>query len=73
MRRLNMQDPALSERVVFAPALTPMEAAMLPAGARPRRGALALCRAQFAPGEKRRSEGLTLPRLSGWGPHRQKI
>ena len=73
MKSLKMQDPALSERVVFAPALTPMEAAMLPAGARPRRGALALCRAQFAPGEKRRSEGLTLPRLSGWGPHRQKI
>lgn len=73
MKKLNVQAPFLSDNVVFAPALTPMEAAMLPAGARPRRGALALCRAQFAPGEKRRSEGLTLPRLSGWGPHRQKI
>ena len=58
---------------VHAPALSLPEAAMLPAGARPRRGALALCRAQFAPGEKRRSEGVTLPRLPGWGPHRQKI
>lgn len=73
MKKLKAQDPFLPQNVVFAPALTPMEAAMLPAGARPRRGALALCRAQFAPGEKRRSEGVTLPRLPGWGPHRQKI
>ena len=73
MRRLNMQDPALSERVVFAPALTPMEAAMLPAGGRPRRGALALARASFAPGGSRREAGIRLPRLTGWGPHRQKI
>lgn len=73
MKSLKMQDPALSERVVFAPALTPMEAAMLPAMQRPRRGVLALARASFAPGERRREEGLRLPRLPGWGPHRQKI
>lgn len=73
MSRLNMQDPSLSERVVFAPALTPMEAAMLPAQGRPRRGALALARASFAPGEVRREEGIRLPRLPGWGAHRQKI
>ena len=73
MSKLKLQDPSLSERVVFAPALMPMEAAMLPAQGRPRRGALALARASFAPGEVRREEGKRLPRLPGWGPHRQKI
>ena len=73
MKKLNVQAPFLSDNVVFAPALTPMEAAMLPAQGRPRRGALALARASFAPGEVRREEGIRLPRLPGWGPHRQKI
>ena len=73
MSKLKLQDPSLSERVVFAPALMPMEAAMLPAQGRPRRGALALARASFAPGEGKREEGIRLPRLPGWGPHRQKI
>ena len=73
MSKLKLQDPSLSERVVCAPALPPMEAAMLPAQGRPRRGALALARASFAPGEVRREEGIRLPRLPGWGAHRQKI
>lgn len=73
MKKLKAQDPFLPQNVVFAPALTPMEAAMLPAGGRPRRGALALARASFAPGGSRREEGIRLPRLPGWGPHRQKI
>ena len=73
MKKLKVQDPFLPQNVVFAPALTPMEAAMLPAQGRPRRGALALARASFAPGEVRREEGIRLPRLPGWGPHRQKI
>ena len=73
MKKLKAQDPFLAQNVVFAPALTPMEAAMLPAQGRPRRGALALARASFAPGEGKREEGIRLPRLPGWGPHRQKI
>ena len=73
MSKLKRQDPTLPERVAFAPALTPLEAAMLPAQGHPRRGALAMARASFAPGEARREEGIRLPRLPGWGPHRQKI
>ena len=73
MSKLKRQYPALSERVAFAPALTPLEAAMLPAQGHPRRGALAMARASFAPGEVRREEGIHLPRLPGWGAHQPKI
>ena len=57
--------------VIFQPALTPMEAAMLPARMPRRMGALRHARESFAPGG-RKPAGRSL-RLPGWGPHRQKI
>lgn len=64
---------ARGAQAVFQPALTPLEAAMLPADAPRSRAALAMARASFAPGERRREPDVRLPRLPGWGPHRQKI
>ena len=48
------QDEALcmrTRRIDMRPALTPLEAAMLPAGKCAARGALRLARASFAPGK----------------------
>ena len=73
MKKPKLQSRELARQVAFAPALTPLEAAMLPARPAPRRGALSMARAAFAPGAPRRQEGIRLPRLLGWGPHRQNI
>ncbi len=61
------------EDIIFQPAITPLEAAMIPAKEPRQKGALALARASFAPGRARGIPPLRLPRLRGWGPHRQKI
>lgn len=73
MKRYQAFEPNRVQRIVFRPALTPLEAAMLPAELPQRRGALALARASFAPGERRREPHVRLPKLPGWGPQRQKI
>lgn len=75
MKRLG-QDDAVSLRsrdIAFQPALTPMEAAMLPALPPHRYGALAHVRASFAPGRPAQRAAARMPKLRGWGPQRTKI
>lgn len=59
--------------VVFMPALSPIEAAVLPAREARPLGALHHAKAAFDLDARQRREGISGLRLRGWGPHRQKI
>lgn len=59
--------------VVFRPAVSPIEAAVLPARQARPLGALHHAKASFdLDAREKRADGYRL-RLRGWGPHRQKI
>lgn len=69
-RRKEWED---NREVVFTPALTPMEAAVLPAREPRPLGALHHAKAAFDLDARERRAGIPRLRLRGWGPHRQKI
>ncbi len=61
------------EDIVFTPALSPIEAAVLPARQERSLGALHHAKAAFDLDAREKRAGIPGLRLRGWGPHRQKI
>lgn len=62
--------------IVFTPAISPIEAAVIPAREARPLGALHHAKAAFdyeAHDAREKRAGITGLRLRGWGPHRQKI
>lgn len=73
MRRQNHSASVQAADVIFQPALTPLEAAMLPAQAKPGTGALHLAQAAWRPGGTALKNGARQPKLTRWGVQRTKI
>ncbi|MDO5299204.1 MAG: hypothetical protein Q4F18_07220 [Clostridia bacterium] len=70
-RKLERQNTS-PEDVVFLPAITPIEAAVIPARDVRGYGALHHARAAWRPGESGRTDAFSvrMPKLRAWGPRR---
>lgn len=75
MKRKMDRPKTYGQDVVFLPAVTPIEASVIPAKDARGYGALHHAKASFRPGSMEKNGGFAvrMPKLSAWGPQRTKI